>query len=225
MSQHQRFLAAAIVALWMFTAPVAVAGPPLLCHSIDIGGALSLPFGTNSWKDRSEQVTASEILAATLRILNSDSPVLLRMETLRRATIYAADDATLAGNLLVHLLENVVENGTEGRRAALAQFDLGYLLCTYQQQSSSLPQLARTSGYVWVQKAARALPEESAVQFACALITCYPRQTVFAGHLQAALRGASNDRLLADNLVAHFGQGESYVELCRRYDVEPRAAY
>src|SRR5688572_26993758 len=74
----------------------AFAGPPLLCHPFDIGTAQSLPWdGASSWFDKNQNYDLGKLADDTVRLLTPTTPVIVRMETLRRAAIYAADDALL----------------------------------------------------------------------------------------------------------------------------------
>ena len=68
-----------------------LAGPPLICHPFEIGTAASLPFGAGrNWNSPLSTYDVNRLTADTLRLLNPETPMLVRMETLRRATIYAA---------------------------------------------------------------------------------------------------------------------------------------
>ena len=83
-----------VVVLLGFTT-FAFAGPPLICHPIEIGQAKSLPWVDFNHKG-SMDYDLKNLSRDTLAILNSRTPVLVRMETLRRATIYARMDQLTA---------------------------------------------------------------------------------------------------------------------------------
>src|ERR1700685_3544725 len=86
------------------TAGVAFAGPPLICHTFDIGSAKSLPWISHDWNlIGSESYDTSKLAADTLAILAADPPVLVHMEPLRRATLYARKDPAAAKELLARL--------------------------------------------------------------------------------------------------------------------------
>src|SRR5436309_10502614 len=108
----------------------ALAGPPLICHRFDIGDARSLPWTSNTWNlQGNENYDIKNLVHDTLAILDSNAPVLVRMETLRRATLYAHNDPQAAKELLTKLHAR-----TAAREAgALAWFDAGYLTATYNQ--------------------------------------------------------------------------------------------
>jgi len=118
----------------LFFATSAIAGPPLVCHPFDIGNAKSLPWIGDGWNlTGSESYDNKNLAADTIAILDSDSTVLVHMETLRRATLYAGKDHLLAKQLLLKLIARANVTGTAGSAAALANFDAGYLAETYKQ--------------------------------------------------------------------------------------------
>ncbi len=81
-----------IVAALLLTAAVqqpALAGPPLICHPIEIGNAKSLAWSGPNWRDVKKDYDLNNLVADTLALLQPETPVLERMETLRRATVYA----------------------------------------------------------------------------------------------------------------------------------------
>ena len=62
----------------------AFAGPPLLCHPFDVGNARSLPWdGTQWWRGRTDYKLAN-LQADTEALLTPTTPIIVRMETLRR---------------------------------------------------------------------------------------------------------------------------------------------
>src|SRR3977135_861961 len=81
-----RHFAAAAAAL-LVLAGSAIAGPPLICPAIDIGSADSLPWPRSGWNlSGQENYDVSHLVPDTLALLAPSTPVLVRMETLRRAT-------------------------------------------------------------------------------------------------------------------------------------------
>src|SRR5580704_2222720 len=91
---------AGILAALLFLATSAQAGPPLICHTIEIGQAKSLPWTNHGWNlSGSENYDLKNLVSDTLAILDSNAPVLVRMETLRRATLYARRDPQAAREL------------------------------------------------------------------------------------------------------------------------------
>src|SRR5215471_12437286 len=79
----------------------ALAGPPFLCHPFEIGTAASLPWepGKDFWRGRADYDVA-RLVDDTMALLTPNTPVLVRMETLRRATFYALDDRAVAVTLM-----------------------------------------------------------------------------------------------------------------------------
>ena len=90
-----------VFALFATVAPV-LAGPPLLCHPFDIGDARSLPWGPD-WSQGRSEYNVANLVADTEAILTPTAPVIVRMETLRRAALYASLDGKVARQLLQSL--------------------------------------------------------------------------------------------------------------------------
>src|SRR3989442_7926730 len=84
-------------------APLAQAGPQLICWPFDIGAARSLPWGGGGWHEAPANYAVNPLAVDTLSLLTPDAPVLLRMGTLRRAAIYAERDSRAAPELLSQL--------------------------------------------------------------------------------------------------------------------------
>ena len=92
------------VACLLITIP-ALAGPPLICQKFDIGSAKSLPWkAAPDWHGADPAYNLANLPDETLSLLTPAAPVRLRMETLRRAGIYSAKDAGLAGEITSRLL-------------------------------------------------------------------------------------------------------------------------
>ena len=118
-----KYFAAVAATLAMIAAPT-VAGPPLICHAIEIGAAQSLPWTSSGWNlNGQENYDISHLVPDTLALLAPSTPVLVRMETLRRATLYAQQRPAIADELLFRLETNTREHPKD----ALAAFDFGYL--------------------------------------------------------------------------------------------------
>src|SRR5262245_19200448 len=94
---RQTFVVA--LASLLVTAPV-FAGPVLLCFPFDIGTARSLPIGGGDWHAIDTRYDIARLTDDTLALLTPDTPIVVRMETLRRATLYAAKNADQAKQLL-----------------------------------------------------------------------------------------------------------------------------
>src|SRR5437867_6145326 len=213
-------------ALFTFTSAVE-AGPPLVCHPFEIGDAKSLPWGNSqSWDSPKVGYEITKLAQDTIALLSPEVPVIVRMETLRRAVIYSEKDQRIAYELLSRLMARALEAGSSGKANALAWFDAGYLVETYKQakwmyetQSSWLSKqnfIQGLNGYAWVVKALRLGGDTASMEFAAALMKegAWPNE-----HFQRALAGATDGSLLARNLVAQFGdQGKSIAELRAKFE-------
>ena len=218
----QYFSFAILATAILLCAKIAVAGPPLICHAFEIGQAKSLPLASHGWNlSGSENYDTKNLVRDTLEILTPDTPVLVRMETLRRATLYARKDPIAAKELLARLHARATSAESDGHADALAWFDAGYLVETYKQWiGKDLPHMtdgmrldanpaAGVDGYAMVKKAIAlrgiALHEDDAqMEFAAALITLSGPRDEHAQHAQKAIAGAKTDALLAQNLATHF---------------------
>ena len=215
----------ALIAAVLCLAAVAQAGPPLICHPIEIGQAKSLPWISHSWNlSGSENYDVKNLVRDTLDILGPDTPVLVRMETLRRATLYARKDPLVAKELLARLHARATSAESSGHPDALAWFDAGYLAETYKQwigqnwmrvNKDEQNPAAGVDGYALVGKAIALRGADPQMEFAAALITLSGPQEQHRRHAQKAFAGAKNDSLLARNLASHFtGQeGQTMSEM------------
>ncbi len=211
-------LAAALYAVITTCQQVALAGPPLICHPIEIGTAKSLPWTGPNWRDVKRDYDSNRLVDDTLALLTPETPVIVRMETLRRATVYAMwskldrevgyslKNTKVADELLARLTERVKSAMRNNQSAALALFDAGYLIESYRQASpqTEAQAMAKLDGYGMVRKAAGLRGNDAEIQFALALISIHPRQPLHEEHLRKAINGAQEGSLLAKNLVTHF---------------------
>lgn len=213
-------LCVSVAASLLVFAGTALAGPPLICHSIDIGAAQSLSWTSTGWNlTGNEKYDTSHLVADTLALLNPGTPVLVRMETLRRATLYAQQTPPIQKELLVKLEGRAHDNPKD----ALAAFDFGYLVESYKQASwlhqhtdwlktSSEAQRAGSNpamnvdGYGWVKKAIELRGADPEMEFAAALIasSAANNEKERDAHLQRARDGQKDNSLLARNLGARF---------------------
>jgi hypothetical protein len=216
-----RFAVALVVAL-LSIASLAQAGPPLICHTIDIGQARSLPWISHNWNlSGGENYDTKNLVWDTLEFLAPDTPVLVRMETLRRATLYSRKDPIAAKELFTRLQARATAAESSGHPDALAWFDVGYLAETYKQWiGKNMPHMtdgmrmdpnpaADVEGYALVKRAlalrsATLHGDDPQMEFAAALITLSGPQAEHREHAQKAMVGAKSDPLLAQNLATHF---------------------
>ncbi len=174
-------------------------------HPIEIGQAKSLPWVEFNHRGHTDY-ELKNLSRDTLAILDSHTPVLVRMETLRRATIYARHDPQVAKELITRLQERAANSDAAGRSDALAWFDVGYLAEAYKQwMGKGEPNpAAGLDGYNLVRKAISLRGSDPEMEFAAALITLPSPDSAHRDHVQKAMAGAKNDSLLAQNLASNF---------------------
>jgi hypothetical protein len=203
-----------VLAVVALAAP-ATAGPPLLCHPFDIGAAASLPWdGSRAfWQGRADYRVAN-LVSDTVSLMTPAMPVIVRMETLRRAAIYASADADLAARLYSTFETRMRQSAANGRPDPLATFDFAYLTETYRQiaeldrfmsefqgRGPGLRKLiGDTDGYALVTKCLAVRTDDPAMEFAAALMRGRRDDGEFRIHAAKARAGAARDALLARNL-------------------------
>ena len=186
------------------------AGTPLMCHANDIGGAASLPWGDTSRSHHAPlpDYPPDRLVKETLDLLVPGTPVIVRMETMRRATIYARlfeekGTPRLGDQLLAGLQARALDAEAAGKPDALAWFDAGYLTASLTEWS---PKHSKEShGYSWVMRALRARGGDPEMEFAAALIT-RERPGTTDGHWARAAAGSKKNAQLARNLTARLGR-------------------
>jgi hypothetical protein len=181
---------------------IAQAGPPLVCFPIPIGEARSLAWGSgHGWDGQRADYDRSRLAEDTVALLRPQAPVLVRMETLRRAAIYASGDAAAAKALFAALR-------ARPNTDPLAQFDLGYAVETYRQTRPFSGHVRAIEppedGYALVRQALAARGSDPEMQYAAALMTCdRSHRAVSEEHLRLAVAGARQGSDLARVLEAH----------------------
>lgn len=204
--------ARAFTLVGVFTA-TAFAGTPLICHPFDIGSAKSLPAGPD-WHGVSRNYDRTNLTRDTLALLTPGTPVLVRMETLRRAAIYATagmrawerggytkEDRAIAMALLGQLRERA--RTATGPERALALFDAGYFSATLRETRL----IDDADGYDLLVQADELRGGDPEIQFALALASQRrPADAKQSDHLRRAREGAADGSLLAVNLTSHFGR-------------------
>jgi hypothetical protein len=221
------------VALAQSLAAPAVGGPPLLCHEIRLEGSASLPWGSKAF-DRSTRFDVRTTAEATLRLLHDDVPVLARMETLRRATLYVKDQPDEADELLGGLMTRILEGESRGTPSALAWFDAGYLAACYDQAGVTArfaPNAAASGtdrtvpGLAWVNRAMTLAAGDTGrlgrFQLAAALMTADSRHAGHAEYLRLAVTGSRDQDEAATDLLHWIAQlhGTTLDALRSRYNV------
>jgi len=214
-SRLGRTLAVSVLA----SLPVAAhAGPPLVCFPIVIGNAPSLAWGSGGgWDAARPDYDRARLASDTVSLLGPQTSVLVRMETLRRAAIYAAGNEDAAKGLFAALRRRAAEPG-RGKTDPLAQFDLGYAVEAYRQARPVLNRSAVAGppedGYALVRQALAARGPDPEMEYAAALMTCDrsrpggPSQA----HLRASVAGAAEGSDLARTIAAHRALWGDHVQ-------------
>lgn len=203
-------------------APSALAGPPIMCHQLEIGEAKSLPFGSGSF-DRSKELKADKVVDRTLELLKTERSTLVRMETLRRAVVYIDRDQALATELLAKVSWIAMDAEAGGKPSAVSWLDAGFLAACYAEMNVPLdwrPGVADgVNGYAWIRRAAELAPQDAELQFAAALVTHPAMHTSTKAqhdaHLRRAAAGAAKGSLLETNLAAHCARAGGSLDQLR----------
>ena len=194
-------IAATLLGLTTF----ALAGPPMVCHKIEIGQAKTLPWVELNYQKGNGGYDLANLSTDTIAILDSNPSVLVHMETLRRATIYARQDSQVAKQLITRLRARATSTDST-TAGSLAWFDLGYLAETYKQWIGKGEPNPATGldGYALVAKAIILRGSDPEMEFAAALITLTSHEADHNARVQNAMAGAKSDSLLAQNLDSRF---------------------
>jgi len=172
MKRCVRLLSASLAVL-VFGPAAVQAGPPLICHPVDIGRAPSLPWGSGpGWNTPQPGYDRTRLVNDTLALLSPAAPIRVRMETLRRATVYAMGDPD-RGRALLARLEDRARDAGPGSAGALALFDAGYLIEAYKQAriitGRDIVDPAR-DGEAMVREARRRREKDPDIEYAVGLI-------------------------------------------------------
>ncbi len=211
-------LAAAAFMLGGVLLSPSLAGPPLICFPYHTGGAPSLPWGDDAFQEK-KAYDKARLVEDTLRLLNAETSALARMETLRRAALYAQGDKRLSTELLANLAFIALDTEAAGHPSSRAWFDAGFLAASYAQLGTGIgsePGRAEGSnGYAWIRKALQLEPQNAEMHFAAALAT-HGRQAVYKEHLRRALEGAAPGSNLARSMETNAAIGPDLAELRAR---------
>jgi hypothetical protein len=189
------------------------AGTPLICHPYDIGSAQSLPGSGGDWKGVNPNYDCRNLQRDTLALLKPDTPIIVRMETLRRAAIYATagmqgwgtskgftPEARAMTSGILEQLQARTKNA-QGPALALALFDVGFFTETLRHTGVD----KSFDGYDLLVKARELRGPDADMEFALALASSWPnRRAEHEEHLARARQGAKPGSLLASNLATHF---------------------
>jgi len=207
----------AFLTVALFATASAFAGTPLICHPYAIGTAKSLPGSDGDWKGVNPAYDRAHLVKDTLALLTPETPVIVRMETLRRAALYAtagmrgwssktgfnAEDRAHVAALLEKLRARTTDESAPANLRALALFDVGFFSETLRHTGID-PAL---DGYTLIVKARELRGTDAEMDFALALASSWPnRRAEHTTHLANARTAAKANTLLAANLASHFGK-------------------
>jgi len=190
----------------------AQAGPPLLCHPIKIENAKSLPWGGDAFTV-SKDYDRDHVVQDTLELLGTDVPVLVRMETLRRATIYLDKDQSKADQLFGALLSRTLDAEVvmDPKVLAMRYFDAGYFAATLNQagvRTSFGPGVTKgdvataVPGYAWAVRAFKLADGKNGdIALGLALMTIDTRMSEKQMFIELAVKAAPPDDAARNDLL------------------------
>lgn len=186
----------------------ALAGPPLLCHPFEIGDAASLPWrGDGGWRSPDPDYDTGRLTPDTLALLTPSTPTLVRMETLRRAAIYAVEDRGAGRELFARLMDRARATEASGRADHRPWFDAVYFAATLRQFQDLEPKSAVVAedvdAYGLIGKSLKLSGGDPTIEFAAALVAAGEtgQRAAYNRHARRAREGATRDALLARNIT------------------------
>jgi hypothetical protein len=209
----------------------AEAGPPLICQPFSTLNTSSLPWKASGdqWNGADPTYSPRNLSVDTMRLLSATTPVLARMETMRRASIYAMRHPGSSYDLLVRVIGRALNAAAEGRADTLAWFDAGYLIESYRQagildgwetrppkfngQSTLHETIAELNGYAWVRRALESADATPEMELAAALMT---QGAVSKAHLSKAALATTDGSALATSIVRADGEARTLGEIRAR---------
>jgi hypothetical protein len=186
---------------------------PLLFAVLDIGSAQSLPWNApRNFLGISDDYDSHRVVADIGALLTPATPTLVRMETLRRAAVYASRDREVAWQLIAFVMERVTVLPTPGPPEPMALFDAGYVIEVLKEMQEfgtgtktlwaldhRIVGITRPyDGRALIEQSAAGRPGDASIQLALALLMppLAPNE-----HLRRAQTAAQHDALLANNLA------------------------
>jgi len=143
---RKMLIASAVLSVLALAAP-ALAGPPFVCHPFDIGSAKSLPWGApDNFLGMRDDYNTRHLVADTDALLTPSTPTLARLETLRRAVMYAARDRAIADQLFALVMNRVKAAKDAGRQDALAFLDAGFVAESLSEIQEAAPYMKAFAG-------------------------------------------------------------------------------
>jgi hypothetical protein len=187
-------------------ASTALAGPPLICETFNIGKDASLPWSANkdAWEAVDPNYKTANLATDTLKLLDTGLPLMARMETLRRATVYSSHDPAVGLELGTRLLARALAAEVRGQASSQPLFDAGYFVESMRQIAHiyGARPISDVDGYDLVRRSLPGLEDKLTAEFAMGLMQsdkAWPNE-----HIRLAVAGAQEGSLLAQNIVKHF---------------------
>lgn len=217
MNLRRLAILAATLALGFLTTP-SPAGPPLICFPYEIGKAKSLPWGDDAFKKKAGYDTAN-VVNDTLDLLKTEKSALVRMETLRRATLYLDGDKARATELLAKLSWYAMDMEAIGKPSPDAWFNAGYLAASLAQAGGDIGCRVGMddghTGYTWITRAVELRPNDPAMHFAAALASYGKSSGPWREHLRKAVAGAEPGSDLAKSIESNAAFGHKPLKELR----------
>jgi hypothetical protein len=138
------------------------------------------------------------VVADTLALLDGSAPPLVRMETLRRASLYLDESRAGRATLLRKLMVRVLDAEARKMPAALAWLDAGYAVECVNQLCGE----GGADGYPWILRAIELAGGNPQMEYAACISTLMDGEDPerFHAHLAKADAGTAKDALLARNM-------------------------
>lgn len=195
----------------------------MLCFPYEIGSAKSLPWGKDAFQ-KAGSYDAGKIVDDTLALLKTERSTLVRMETLRRAAIYIAQNQAKGADLLAKISWIAMDAEAAGKPSAEAWFNAGYLAATLRQNGCDVGWHVGTDkvvdGYAYIKKALALTPDDAAMQFGAALVAFEHDESAFKSHMQKALAGVEPGSDLAKSMETNHALGAQPIkELKAKFEV------
>jgi hypothetical protein len=190
----------------------------------DIGAARSLPWDDSCCGRRDYDI--ARLQSDTDALLTPSTPIILRLETLRRAVIYASSDRHVARRLLITFSERARAAEHSRRPDAMAYLDAAFVTEALREIGghSNMPFSAQArqvqglvgeaDGYELVRRGVALRPNDAEFEFAAALIAGVNHLggAAFMDHARKAIAGAAGDPLLSRNLNRIYADRLSGLE-------------
>ena len=165
------------------------------------------------WSNGLPGYDIQHVVADTEALLTPSTPVIVRMETLRRAALYASQDAKVASALLDRMLNRARSAEAAGHPDAMAFLDAAYVSEAFREiamlgDSSQFraraaavrPLVENGRGYSLIERSLTLRPNDAALHFAAALIAADNNRAAYTDHAAKAKAGAASDPLLTRNI-------------------------